>query len=149
MADHGPRLRNQECEIGTASLPSTIATTGNSDGFITVEEDGILRGVDISGVDALAANDTNYLTFTVTNLGQAGSGTTAMLDSGAGNTTKLTGGKAFGSNARSILQMAGNLLNTNLSCLRGDRIRVRAAATGTLANTVTFTKALFHFDSFK
>ena len=91
----------------------TIATTGNSDTFIIAPYSGVVSGAIFSGVDALAANNTNYITFSITNLGQAGAGSAASL-----------------------------------VVVKGDRLRLRAAATGTLANTVvapvyalTFTPA--------
>src|SRR3990167_4376997 len=78
--------------------PATIATTGNTDGYIIAPISGILVSVDFSGVDALAANDTNYITFSITNLGRGGSGTAAMLAATDANTTKATGGTAISAN---------------------------------------------------
>src|SRR3990167_9049295 len=84
------------------SLPSrvttegkTIATTGNIDWHIIAPISGQLSEVDFSGTDALAANDTNYITFSITNLGRGGAGTTAMLQASDANTTKATGGTAI------------------------------------------------------
>jgi hypothetical protein len=89
-----------------------------------------------SGVDALAASDTNYITFTITNLGTSGSGTAAMLAATDANTTKSTGGTALTANALRVLTL--NATAANLVVSAGDRLRLRAAVTGTLANTVTF-----------
>ena len=115
---------------------ATIATTGNSDVFMIAPAAGVLSSVVFSGVDALAANDTNYITFSITNLGQAGAGSAAMLAATDANTTKATGGTAIAANTVRTLSLNGTA--ANLVVAAGDRIRIRAAATGTLANTVTF-----------
>lgn len=122
---------------------ATIATTGNIDSYVIVPETGILSGVDFSGADALAANDTNYITYTITNLGQAGAGTTVMLAATAANTTKATGGTALTANTKRSLTLTAT--TTDLNVTAGDRLLVRVAATGTLANTVTFPTYLLRF----
>lgn len=130
----------QETGIGTAG---TIATTSNSDGYVIVGETGTLSSVDYSGTDALAASNTNYITFSITNLGQAGAGSTAMLAATATNTTQVTGGTAIAANTKRSLTLNGT--PANLAVTQGDRLLVRAAATGTLANTVTFSKVCLRF----
>jgi len=115
---------------------ATIATTGNGDAFIIAPYSGVLSAAIFSGVDALAASDSNFITFTITNLGQAGAGSTAMLAATDANTTKTTGGTALSANARRNLTLSGTA--ANLVVARGDRLRLRAAVTGTLPNTVTF-----------
>jgi len=115
---------------------ATVATTGNTDAYVIAPFAGVLSAAMFSGVDALAANDTNYITYTIVNLGQAGAGSTAMLAATDANTTKATGGTALSANTRRDLTLNGTA--ANLVVARGDRLRIRAAATGTLANTVTF-----------
>lgn len=115
---------------------ATIATTGNGDVYVIAPQAGTLTSALFSGVDALAASDTNYITFTITNLGQAGAGSTAMLAATDANTTKTTGGTALSANTKRTLTLNGTA--ANLVVAAGDRLRLRAAATGTLANTVTF-----------
>lgn len=115
---------------------ATIATTGNSDVYVIVDAAGVLTSARFSGTDALAASDTNYITFTITNLGLAGSGTATMLAATDANTTKATGGTALAANTLRTLTLNGTA--SNLVVAAGDRIRARAAVTGTLANTVTF-----------
>jgi hypothetical protein len=115
---------------------ATIATTGNADIFIIAPYDGVLSAAIFSGVDALAASDTNFITFTITNLGQAGAGSAVMLAATDANTTKTTGGTAISANARRDLILTSTA--ANLVVARGDRLRLRAGVTGTLANTVTF-----------
>lgn len=123
--------------------PATIATTGNIDTYLIVPEAGTLVSADFSGVDALAANDSNYVTFSITNLGQAGSGNTAMLAATDANTTKATGGTGLAANTKRSLTVHGT--GANLAVAAGDRLLVRVAATGTLANTVTYPTFLLRF----
>lgn len=123
--------------------PATVATTGNTDGYVIAPETGTLSSIDFSGVDALATSDTNYITYSVTNLGQDGAGSTAMLAATDANTTKATGGSAIAANAKRALTLHGTA--ANLAVTAGDRLRIRAAATGTLANTVTFPAYLLRF----
>jgi hypothetical protein len=115
---------------------ATIATTGNSDVYVIADAAGVLTSARFSGTDALAASDTNYITFSLTNLGNTGSGSAAMLAATDANTTKTTGGTALTANALRNLTLNGTA--ANLVVAAGDRIRARAAVTGTLANTVTF-----------
>lgn len=132
-------------EDATLTPDKTVATTGNTDFYVIVPNAGKLSSVDFSGVDALAASDTNYVTFSITNLGQAGSGSTAMLVATDANTTKATGGTAIAANTKRSLTLHGTA--ANLVVAAGDRLRVRVAATGTLANTVTFANLLLRFNS--
>lgn len=126
----------------TGNLP-TIATTGNTDLYLIVPRSGVLSSIDFSGVDALSASDSNYITFSVTNLGQAGAGSTAMLAATDANTTKSTGGTALAANTKRSLTVSTTA--ANLVVVAGDRLRVRAAATGTLGNTVTFPAVLLRY----
>lgn len=122
---------------------ATIATTGNTEIFFLVDETGSLNSADFNGVDVLAANDTNYITWSMVNLGQAGAGTTDMLAVSDANTTKATGGTALAANTKRALTVHGT--PANLDVVAGDLIRVRAAATGTLANTVTIPRYCVRF----
>jgi hypothetical protein len=115
---------------------ATIATTSNSDVYVIADTAGVLTNARFSGTDALATSDTNYITFSITNLGTSGSGSTVMLAATDANTTKATGGTALTANASRSLTLNGTA--ANLVVAAGDRLRIRAAATGTLANTVTF-----------
>lgn len=129
-------LSNIGSGLTTSQQGATITTTGNSDVYIIASAAGVLTSVLFSGVDALTANDTNYITFSITNLGQAGAGSAAMLAATDANTTKATGGTGLSANTVRSLTLNGTA--ANLVVAAGDRIRIRAAATGTLANTVTF-----------
>lgn len=129
-------LSNIPAGLTASQQGATIATTGNSDVFVIAPAAGTLTSAVFSGTDALATSDTNYITFSITNLGQAGAGTAAMLAATDANTTKATGGTALSANTVRSLTLNGTA--ANLVVAAGDRIRIRAAATGTLANTVTF-----------
>ncbi len=132
-----------EISARVGANPATIATTGNTDIYIIAPITGNLISADFSGVDVLATSDTNYITFTITNLGQAGAGTTVMLAATAPNTTKATGGTAIAANTKFALTI--NSTPNNTQVVEGDRLLIRAAATGTLANTVTFPTYILRF----
>jgi hypothetical protein len=119
----------------SANTGIDIATTSNSDEYVTVKKAGRLVAAEFSSLAALAANDTNYITWSITNLGQGGLGSAAMLAATDVNTTKATGGSALVANARRSLTVHGTA--ANLLVAEGDRLRIRAAATGTLAGAVT------------
>lgn len=138
-----PSWRNVQGSVNVPLVSSTIATTGNIDAFLIVPETGILESIDFSGSAALAASDSNYITFTVMNITAAGGGTTQMLAATDANTTKATGGSAIGLDVRRQLTL--NATAANLVVARGDRIRVRAGMTGTLANTVTSPAYMLRF----
>lgn len=115
---------------------ATIATTGNTDTYFIAPRAMTLIEAYMSGTDALATSDVNYITFSITNLGLDGSGSAALLAATDPNTTKTTGGTAITANTRRTLTVSTSPANTVVK--QGDRIRIRAVATGTLANTVTF-----------
>lgn len=116
-----------------ASFPNIEVAAGTTDMYLMAPEDGVLHSVEFSGIDAIAASDTNYVTFSVVNLGQNGLGTTVMSSTSDANTTKATGGTALVANGRRVIQLSPTLAALNV--LAGDRIRVRATVTGTLPNT--------------
>ena len=118
----------------------TIATTGNTDWYIIAPFSGLLFSVDFSATDALSTSDTNYITFTITNLGTDGSGTSVMLSSDDENTTKATGGSAISADTKRSL-----VVGSNRGIEEGDRLKIRAATTGTLANTVTNSVYVLRF----
>ena len=120
----------------TQQAGATITTTGNSDTYLIAPYSGAVSSIIFSSTAALTANNANYITFTVTNLGQAGAGSAALLAATAINTTQLTGGVALVANSRRDMTL--NATAANLVVAKGDRLRLRAATTGTLANTVTF-----------
>lgn len=123
-------------------VPSaTIATTGDTDAYVIAPQAGVLTAAMFSGADALAAADDKYITFSITNLGQAGAGTASML--AATETTKATGGTAIVAGAKREMTLTAT--SADLAVAAGDRLRIRATATGTLPNTVTFPVYLLVF----
>lgn len=114
---------------------ASIATTGDTDNYMIVPKSGRIVAALFSSLAALAAHGSNYVTFSITNLGQAGAGTTAILGAVDGNTTKTTTGAAIAANTKRTLTL--NTTVTNLDVVEGDRLLIRAAATGTLAGAVT------------
>ncbi len=122
---------------------ATIATTSTTVEYTIAPKAGKLVGVDFSPLVALAAHDTNYITWTITNLDQDGTGTTAMLAATDVNTTKATGGSALAVNTRRQLTLHGTA--ANLVVAEGDRIKITATASGTLANTVTVPVYMLKF----
>ncbi len=113
----------------------TIATTSTTNGYVIAPFAGKLVLAMFSGVDALAQHASNYLTFSLTNLGQDGLGTNAMLLGTDVNTTKTTTGSAIAANTRRDLSLHGTAGNKVVA--KGDRLRFTATATGTLNNTIT------------
>jgi hypothetical protein len=109
---------------------STIPTTGNNDVDVIVPFNGTLMEAIYSSNSTLAASDTNYITFSVTNLGQAGGGSTAMLAATDPNTTKATGGTGTTSGTARTLTLNSTL--ANLEVTKNDTLRIRFAVTGTL-----------------
>lgn len=128
--------------VSAQVLGDEIATTGNSDAYITAPKSGILSSAVFAGTDALAADDTNYLEFGIFNFGQDGGGPTTMLDSGDVNTTKATGGSAIVANERRDLTLTSTA--ADLIVQEGDRLLIRAGSSATLANTVGFPTYLLN-----
>jgi hypothetical protein len=128
----GRRLKTYGVHVpGLAS----IATTSTTDSYFQVPKAGRVAAIKFSSLAALAANDTNYITWSVTNLGQAGAGSTALLATNDLNTTKATGGAAIVASSSKSLVLHGTA--ANLDVVEGDVIRIRATASGTLAGAVT------------
>ncbi|GEM_PF-1149037 len=113
----------------------TIATTGSTKVTIPAPLAGTLSAVKFCGKDALATSDTNYLTFALTNKGQAGAGTTAMLSATASGTTQATGGSAIAAYTTRDCPLHATAGNAAIAA--GDCLELSVTATGTLANTVT------------
>jgi hypothetical protein len=115
--------------------PITVATTGNSDILFIVPRNVKVEAIKVVGTATLAANDTNFITWTVTNLGTGGAGSTELLSTAATNPTQVTGGSALTTLVPRSLVLTST--DASLKATEGDVLRIRSAATGTLANTVT------------
>lgn len=121
--------------ITEQAVVATIATTSATSAYYTCKYAGELLSAYFIATDALAQHGSNYLTFTLTNLGQAGAGTTVMLAASDANTTKTTTGAAIAAHTQRALTLHGTA--ANLRVAKNDRLRFTATATGTLGNTVT------------
>lgn len=135
------RLKN----YGLPATSATIATTSTTIGYQIVPKSGTVKAVYFSAIDALAAHDTNYISFTILNLGQAGSGTADVILATAANTTKITGGAALAANTKRELTVHGTA--ANLAVVEGDRLKFIATASGTLAGTVTGPNYMVSIDA--
>jgi hypothetical protein len=126
----------------TITVP-TIATAAGAVNGYGISPGGRLISAIFSAVDALTTHDTNYASFALKNLGQAGAGTTDMLSTADANTTKITGGSALGANTKRSLTLSSTLANRDT--VEGDRLKFVATGAGTLANTVTEGRLLLTF----
>jgi hypothetical protein len=114
---------------------STIATTGAQELLVQAPAAGTLIAARFVGKDALATDNTNYLTFALTNKGQAGAGSTAMLSATASGTTQTTGGAAIAAYTSRNLPL--HATGGNATVAANDCLALSITATGTLGNTVT------------
>lgn len=130
--------------ISHSVILPTVTTTGAVSAYFAAPFAGTLTSAAFTGVDVLATHDTNYVTFGITNLGQAGAGTAAMLAATAANTTKITGGSATAANTKRALTVTAT--GADLVVAAGDRIKITVTASGTLANTITFPTVQLVFD---
>lgn len=122
---------------------ATIATgAGVTESTLIAKFAGRLAAVQVVAKDALAANDTNFVLFTVVNRGSGG-GSTAMLAVSAANGTQATGGAAIVPYTKRSLTL--NATPANLVVAVGDTISVIATVTGTLANAVSAPSFLLTF----
>lgn len=119
------------------STPGTtqIATTSTTDEYLIAAKTGVLAAAVFTPLASLASHNSNYITFSITNLGQAGAGTAPMLAASDANTTKATGGTALAASTKRTLTLNGTA--SNLAVTEGDRLLLRATATGTLSGAVT------------
>jgi hypothetical protein len=137
------QLLTNYAQYNSVSDSVTIATTSTTDMYLSAPVTGSLTGIDFSSLTGLTADDTNYITFTAINLGQSGAGSTALLAVSDANTTKATGGSTITALARRALTVHGTA--SNLLVTKGDVIRIRATATGTLAGTLTLSRCQAYF----
>lgn len=135
----GPAARKPET-LALATVPTTAGATTD---YLIVSEAGTLASVVFTSLAALAAHDTNYAAFTVTNLGQAAGGTAVMLAATAANTSKITGGSAIVAKAPRTLTLTATA--ADLTVASGDVLEVTITGNGTLANTITQPRFLFRF----
>ena len=114
----------------------TVPTTGTADAFMIVPVTGNVIQIDFSCATALVADNTNYVTWTITNLGQAGAGTAALLGAVNANTTKATGGTGLTVDSKRTLTLTTTL--NDLQVVQGDRLKMRVTVSGTLGSSLAF-----------
>ena len=119
----------------TTAGTTSIATTSTTDEYIVVAKTGKVTAAKLNSLSGLAAHDTNYLTFAITNLGAAASGTAALLAATDANTTKATGGSLLTANVVRSLTLSSTA--ADLLVTEGDVLRLRATSAATLGGAVT------------
>lgn len=119
----------------TTAGTTSIATTSTTDEYVVAAKAGKVTSIGITSLSGLAAHDTNYLTFTVTNLGLAAGGSAALLAATDANTTKITGGSAMTASVTRALTLTSTA--ADLTVAEGDLLRLRATSAATLAGAVT------------
>lgn len=117
------------------TLPTIPTAAGTTEVLLMVPFTGTIAAARIAFKDALAAHDTNYVTFAIKNKGQAGAGTTDVLSTGDSNTSKVTGGTAIGAYTSRTMNLNGT--PANLAVVAGDVLAIQIIGAGTLANTLT------------
>jgi len=128
-------------QIQVAFIPGTIPTTGSAEAIVNIPCPGNLLNLRVVGSAALATSDSNFIQFGVVNKGQAGAGSTQMLNQASGaSSTKATGGGALV--AYGYTAMVPSTTPANLVVARRDTLQITATVTGTLANTVPEAQAI-------
>jgi hypothetical protein len=131
----------QTKEAGT--IVSTVTTAaGDTYAYVRVPKSiaaaSKTTSLSVTFKDALAASDTNYVKFQVTNLGVAGAGTQVLVDNtAAANSTKVTGGTAIAAKTPRELTLVTVSGGTERDVLGGDLLELKITAVGALANTLT------------
>lgn len=118
-------LQNHRYQVGQG----TITTTTGGEVLFGAPLSGTIQGISFVTKDALAKNDTNYISFGVVNKTQS---LTVVDSTGAANTTKATGGQAL-----TAYGSIATTLTANTTVAAGDLLALSATVTGTLANQVT------------
>lgn len=126
---------SQRIKLLSSAVPTVPTAAGTTEVLVMVPFAGTVTAAWFAAKDALIANDTNFVTFAIKNKGQAGAGTTDVLSTAAGNTTKVTGGSALTGYKKRDLALNGT--PANLVVAAGDVLAVQVVGAGTLANTLT------------
>jgi len=114
----------------------TFPTSGSISAYYVVGKSGRIDAVYFGSTTALARHASDYWTFSITNLGQAGAGSTAILGAVDGNTTKTTTGQAVVANGKFTAVL--HTTAANLAVTEGDTLQITCTATNSPANTGTF-----------
>lgn len=127
-------VKNVLCNAGT------VDTTGTVVGYCRVPATGTLAKIGLVAASNLATSDTNYITFTCTNVTQSKD----LFAGDATENTKTTGGTAITADGLRYFTLTGTVADLNVTA--DDLIKVTATVTGTLANTVTSMTYSFDFN---
>jgi hypothetical protein len=118
----------------TATVPKSIAAAS------------VITAASFVSRTALAANNTNYVTWTITNRNSDGTGTQVLVDgTAAANSTKVTGGSAIVAKGRRDLTLVTVSGGAERDVVGGDVLEIAITGTGTLANTLTECSLLLEF----
>lgn len=114
---------------GTKSMPHLLGAVAATSSFLVLAPSaGTLTLAQFANATAVATSDTDYWSFALVNRGQAGAGTTNMLDSGAVNSTKATGGSALVAKGNRALGL--NATGANLIVAANDVLEFTLTKTG-------------------
>lgn len=113
------------------AIPTVPTAAGTLEFLIIMPFTSTISSVRVAFKDALAANDTNFVTFRLINKTTADSDVIAATDA---NATKLTGGTALVAYAVRTLTLANA---AGVAVAAQDLLAVRITGTGTLANALT------------
>lgn len=114
-------------QLGTISATTTILVSAPNVA-------SVLAGLRIAVGTTVTTSDTDYWTIAAVNKGPAGSGTTDVLDTGAANTTKVTGGSAITANVARAATLHGT--GANLVLAANDVIAITLTKSASAANLV-------------
>jgi hypothetical protein len=112
---------------GNADINKTpVTNTEVATAYFVIPRGGVVTAVSFIGEDGLAANDTNFLTFRLTNLAAAAGGSGAVILATDVNTTKVTGGSATTAQVARTLSVA---TDEAANVAAGDVLKFTATAT--------------------
>lgn len=114
----------------------TLSATDANSVLILPNVAGTITAIRVQVSTTVAANDTNYWTFSAQNRGAAGSGTTALLAAADANTTKATGGSGLTAYVARSLTLHGT--GANLVTAANDVVLFTATKTASGDNLVNF-----------
>jgi hypothetical protein len=122
----------------TKEISSQLGTISATTSFLirTPSVAAVLAAVSLANSTAFATDNTNYWSIGLQNKGPAGTGVVDMLNTGAVNTTQVTGGSAITANVARVLTLngtAGNLITAANDVLQLTLTKVGAPANLTLA----------------
>lgn len=127
--------------VSVVSATAIGTGAGATKNYIIAPMSGRLSGVRFSGSQGCNSTANNYITFTIVNKGQGGSGSTDMLHGSA--TTKPGDLGTVTANAVMSLTLTSTLTDRDVTI--GDRLELVSTVTGTLSAQVTNPTYLLTF----